>query len=60
MCSKQKFQLLKARLHGGPVDFADYGPVVASGFGKTPSSEVLQQLKDEYDFDAEEQFNFAS
>jgi hypothetical protein len=60
MCSKQKFMLLKARINTGPVDFADYGPIVASGFGTTPSAAILRYLKEEYNFDAEEQFSFAN
>lgn len=34
------------------VDLADYGEVLASGFGKTPSEETKRIMKEKYGFEA--------
>jgi hypothetical protein len=52
MCPTQKIALLKA-IKDGVFDIRNYGKVVASGFGRTPSEAVKKQLKNDYNFDAD-------
>jgi len=53
MCSQEKIKALKAVI-AGSFDLKDYGKVIASGFGNTPSESTKKMLKDEYNFDADE------
>lgn len=39
---------LRALEGEGLVDLADYGTVIASGYGETPTPELLAKLKDEF------------
>jgi hypothetical protein len=53
MCSNEKIKALKEVIDGS-FDLKDYGKVIASGFGHTPSESVKKMLKDEYNFDADD------
>ena len=53
MCSQQKIKTLKAVMDG-IFNLKDYGEIIASGFGHTPSETIRKKLKDEYNFDANE------
>ena len=53
MCSTEKVKALKAVIHSS-FDLNDYGKVIASGFGHTPSEEIKQMLEEEYNFNADD------
>jgi hypothetical protein len=53
MCSNEKIKALK-QVIDGTFDLKEYGKVIASGFGHTPSESIKKMLKDEYNFDATE------
>ncbi len=44
-------RFLKAIRGEGIVNLEDFGRVIASNYGKEPSDNVRQMLKDRYDFD---------
>lgn len=52
MCSYEKIKMLQD-INEGIFDVNDYGKIIASGFGKTPSEEVKNTLKKEYNFDTD-------
>lgn len=39
-----------AKEYTGEVDLTHYGRILASGFGETPPKEVLELMKEQYDF----------
>ena len=47
-CESHKLKKLKQP--GGLADLATLGEVLASGFGKTPEKNLLQKLKDEFNY----------
>ena len=53
MCSNEKIKGLKA-VTAASFDLKDYGKIIASGFGHTPSESIKKMLKDEYNFDADQ------
>lgn len=44
-------EFLKAIEGDGTIDLEDYGTVIASSYGETPSDEIRQYLKDKYGFE---------
>jgi len=49
--SSEKIKMLK-KVAGGEFDLNDYGKILASGYGLTPSENVKKKLLDDYGFDA--------
>jgi hypothetical protein len=41
---------LKAMQGSALVDYSNFGDIVASGFGHTPSTATLQKLKDDFNY----------
>lgn len=54
MGAEYKIKALQSRISKGSLDLRDYGTIIASGFGKDPSQEVIKMLKEKYDFDYNE------
>lgn len=50
---KGKERRFEKDIAGGHIDLADYGTILASGYGSQPSQSIKQQLKDEHGFDVE-------
>lgn len=48
----EKIKALKAITHG-VFDIADYGKIIASGFGHVPSASTKQRLKELYQCDVD-------
>ena len=44
-------QFIKAIEGEGMIDLENFGEVIASNYGEEPSDDVLQMLKERYDFD---------
>jgi len=55
-CSKQKISILE-KLEDGVFNVNDYGLVIASGFGKKPTDNVIVSLRDEYNIDLDKIFS---
>lgn len=51
LAPQHQYSVLENHFGHGTVDVRDYGRIVASGFGLTPSAETLQHLKDIYGYD---------
>jgi hypothetical protein len=54
MCPKMKFDMLATKFQKEElVNLEEYGVIVASGWGSVPTEDVKQQLKADYNFDAD-------
>jgi|CXWL01.1.fsa_nt_gi hypothetical protein len=51
LAPNEKIKMLK-QVTSGQFDLNDYGKILASGYGLTPSEEVKKKLLDDYGFDA--------
>ena len=58
MCSTEKYKILLSKIGSNDFELSDYGQVIASGRGKRPSPQILEQLREKYNFDAEKYFTF--
>lgn len=56
VCSKRKIKMLED-IEEGIFNVNDYGLILASGFGKTPTADVVSRLKIEYNIDLENIFS---
>ena len=50
--------MLKSRIGQPGMDLENYGQVVASGYGTTPSQYVKDKLIREFDFNPDEHFTY--
>ena len=53
LSSPEKMKRL-AQVTSGTFDVNDYGKIIESGYGKTPSPEVQKRLHEEYGFSLDE------
>lgn len=54
LSSHEKVRMVaNSEADGSFLNLSDYGQIVASGFGREPTAEAKQMLKDKYNFDAD-------
>lgn len=57
MCSHQKVDSCMEDGETGRINLEDYGKVLESGWGKEPSEEIKQIMRDKYNFDPDTMLN---
>lgn len=51
LAPQHQYSVLENHFGHGTVDVRNYGRIVASGFGRIPSAETLQHLKETYGYE---------
>ena len=57
MCEHNKVDAIMSDGKDGRVNLEEYGKVLESGWGKDPSEEIKQIMRDKYDFDPDTMLN---